>query len=94
MSNFFSSKRVYDDSWKVVDSRKFEDEEVAMVEHAEVVPSQYGLSVCFFMKSGGKAFVPLSRDSELDAGDEFPMKDAKILTLERSGETIERVEEA
>lgn len=94
MSNIFSSKRVYGESWEVTDEREFEKEEIALVKKAEVVPSQYGLSVCFFMKSGGRTYIPLSRDSELEEGDAFDLRGAKILTLERDGETIERVEEA
>lgn len=39
--------------WTVTNSRPFSIEEIAAVDRAEVVASQYGNSVCFFMKGGG-----------------------------------------
>lgn len=81
----FDTLQVYGDSWKVVNSRSFEPEEVAAVKSAQVVASEYGNSVCFFMKGGGQTYIPLSRDSELSVGDTVDITKAKILTLHRDG---------
>lgn len=91
--NIFKGRRVYNNGWEVTDSRKFEKEEIALVKRAEVVPSQYGLSACFFMKAGGRTYIPLSRDCTLEEGDTIDLKDARILTLSREGDNdIERIE--
>lgn len=91
--NFFNSKTVYNSGWEVTDRRKFEKEEIAMVKKCEVVPSQYGLSACFFMKSGGRTYVPMSRDSNVEEGDVIDLNKASILTLSRDGDNdIERIE--
>ena len=84
--NAFESLKVYGEgSWQVTNSRNFQQEEIALVEKAEVVSSDYGSSVCFFMKSGGKTYIPLSRDSSLTVGDSVDITKAKLLTLHREG---------
>ena len=71
--------------WTVKTTRPFAPEEVAAVKRAEVVASQYGNSVCFFMNGGGQTYIPLSKQSKLAIGDELDMKTAKILTLSKKG---------
>ena len=83
--NIFAGLQVYAGKWKVVDSRSFNDEEKAMINRAEVVASEYGNSVCFFMKSGGQTYIPLSNQSTLGIGDEVDLNAAKLLTLHRDG---------
>lgn len=56
-------------------------EDISMVSRAEVVPSQYGNSVCFFMKAGGQTYIPLLSNSSLIVGDSVDLKTAKIVTL-------------
>ena len=91
--NIFSSLRVYAGKWAVKDSRSFVQEESDAVDHASVVDSQYGSSVCFFMKNGGQTFIPLSTNSTLGLGDNVDLSSAKLLTLHREGEAdIYRVE--
>lgn len=91
--NIFSSLRVYAGKWAVKASRAFTAEEIAAVDKATVVDSQYGSSVCFFMKSGGQTFIPLSNTSSLSIGDTVNLASAKLLTLGREGEAdIYRVE--
>lgn len=93
MANIFDGRTVYGGSWNVVDSRSFDAEEIAAVKKAEVVSSQYGNSVCFFMKSGGQVYIPLSNQSSLTVGDTVDMAKAKILTLHRDGdEDIARID--
>ena len=91
--NIFSKLKQYAGKWQLSDSRKFTDEEIAAVERTEVVASQYGNSVCFFMKGGGMSFIPLSTQSNLGVGESVDMSTAKLLTLSKQGEDdILRVE--
>jgi hypothetical protein len=91
--NIFSNLRVYAGKWAVVESKAFSQEEQELVSHAEVVDSQYGMSVCFFMKAGGQTFIPLSVNSSLSVGDAVDLSKAKVLQLHRDGDAdIYRVE--
>lgn len=93
MANIFSSLRVYAGKWQLKASRAFSAEEVAAVSSAVVVASQYGNSVCFTMVSGGQTFIPLSQNSAKAVGETIDLANAKLLTLEKSGEAdIYRVE--
>lgn len=86
MANIFSSIREYAGKWAVKGSRKFSEEEKNQVVSNEIVESQYGNSVCFHMKSGGKTFIPLSTESSLGIGDSVDMDSARLVTLGKSGE--------
>ena len=93
--NIFSGLNVYGGKWAVVDdkTRGFNPEEIAAVTKAEVVSSEYGKSVCFFMVGGGQTYIPLSNASTLGVGDEVDLTKAKILTLHRDGsEDITRID--
>lgn len=91
--NIFQTMQMYAGKWSVVGSREFTQEEKDLVARAEVVPSQYGLSVCFFMKNGQMGFVPLSNTSSLKEGQQVDLDKAKILTLSRPGDAnIERID--
>ena len=83
--NIFAGLQVYGGSWNVVNSRSFDAEEIAAVKSAEVVNSEYGKSVCFFMVGGGQTYIPLSNQSNLGVGDSVDLSKAKILTLHRDG---------
>lgn len=84
--NIFSALRVYAGKWNVKDTRAFAKEEIDAVESAKVVDSQYGQSVCFFMKAGGQTFIPLDVNSNRATGDSVDLNNAKLITLERQGE--------
>lgn len=93
--NIFAGLKSYANSFKVVgEPRLFSQEELNLVSNAKVVLSQYGLSVCFFMKDGCQKYIPLSRDSVASEGDVVDLKTAKLLKLKKDGsdETIDRVE--
>ena len=93
MANIFSSLRVYAGKWNLKSSRAFSPEEVAAVASAVVVASQYGNSVCFTMVGGGQTFIPLSQNSAKAVGDSIDLASAKLLTLEKAGESdIFRIE--
>ena len=85
MASIFDSLRVYGGKWSVKSTRKFSNEELAMVDHAEVVSSEYGNSCCFFMKSGSTMYIPMSQDARSGVGDSVDLKSATIITLEKSG---------
>ena len=93
MSSIFEKLNIYASKWALTSSRSFSSEELSVVKSAVVVDSDYGKSVCFFMKSGGKTYLPLSTESSLVAGEEVDLSTAKIITLSKSGESdIMRVE--
>lgn len=84
--NIFSALKVYAGKWEQKASRAFEKEEIDAIDTAQVVDSQYGLSVCFFMKSGGQTYIPLDKNSSLNIGDTVNLANAKLITLGRQGE--------
>lgn len=91
--NIFSSLRMYAGKWLVKSSRDFTPQEIASVESAEVVPSQYGNSVCCHMQGGGMTFIPLSNNSTVGVGESVDLAKAKLVTLGREGDAdIFRVE--
>ena len=49
MANIFASLRQYAGKWAVKSSRNFTEEEISAVSSNQVVASQYGNSLCFFM---------------------------------------------
>lgn len=77
---------MYGGKWSVKSSRTFSQEELALVEKAQVVESQYGSSCCFFMKNGTTMFIPMSQDAKSDVGDMVNLQTAEIITLEKQGE--------
>ena len=90
--NIFSTLRTYAGKWSVKDSRSFTAEEIAAVKSATVVPSQYGNSVCFMMVGGGQTYIPLANDATVGVGESIDLTRAKLLTLEKEGESdINRV---
>lgn len=90
--NLFSNLRVYGGKWAVKSSRKFTQDELALVTKAQVVESQYGNSCCFFMANGTTMYVPMSNDAKSEVGDIIDLKEAEIVTLEKVGEKdIQRI---
>lgn len=91
--SIFESLKLYAGKWSVKNSRNFSAEEIAAVESAKVVASEYGNSVCFTMKAGGMTFIPLSNNSTKGVGESIDLKDAKVITLEKQGEAdVTRIE--
>ena len=84
--NIFSALRVYAGKWQVKETKKFSQEEIDLVDRAEVVDSQYGQSVCFFMKAGGMTYIPLDQNSSKATGDTVNLSQASIVTLSKQGE--------
>lgn len=91
--SIFSNLREYASKWSEKGRRNFSDEEKAEVASATVVPSQFGSSVCFFMKAGGQKYIPLSNTSKAEIGQSINLDNAQLITLGKAGEQdIVRVE--
>lgn len=84
--NIFSALKVYAGKWQVKNTQKFSAEEIALVDRAEIVDSQYGQSVCFFMKAGGQTYIPLDQNSAKATGDTVDLSQASLITLSKQGE--------
>ena len=92
--NLFETLTKYGEKWQVRESRQFTAEEINAISRNTIVSSEFGLSVCFYLKSGGCSFIPLSNTSKKGIGESIDMTTAKVLTLGREGEKdIHRVEE-
>ena len=86
MANIFLSLTQYGGSWKVTSERKFTAEEIASSKDAEVVESEYGLSMQVTLNNGNRVFIPLSNDAASSLGDKVDLTTADLLTLEKDGE--------
>lgn len=86
MGNIFNNLRVYAGKWSVKETRAFTPEEIAYTTQAVVVPSQYGASVQFLLKSGGISYIPLDQNSQLAEGELVDLSKAQLVTLCKDGE--------
>lgn len=84
--NIFNAIKVYNGKWQVKNTRNFTQEEIDAVKSASVVDSQYGLSVCFILRSGGQSYIPLDQNSAKSVGDPIDLSKAQLLTLGREGD--------
>jgi hypothetical protein len=84
--NIFSNLQVYAGKWAEKSRRSFSADEINAVDSNVVVSSNYGLSVCFFMKSGGQTFIPLSTDASVGLGESVDLHKAELITLSKQGE--------
>lgn len=77
---------MYAAKWSPKETRNFTPEEIDAVSSAVVVASEYGNSVCFFMKAGGQCYIPLSQDATIGVGESVDLNKAQLVTLERQGD--------
>ena len=84
--NIFNAIKVYAGKWQVKNTRNFTQEEIDAVQSASVVDSQYGLSVCFILRSGGQSYIPLDQNSTKSVGDFIDLSKAQLITLGREGD--------
>jgi hypothetical protein len=89
--NFFATAQVYGSKWNIVEKRRFNSEEKAMIKSASIVDADYGLSVCFMMKGGGSTYISLGKESTGFVGQELDIDELYFLTLERKGEICNKV---
>lgn len=78
-------KKLYGGSFAVKSTESFAAK-APEVKSAMVTEGTYGLQVCCLMVDGRTGYLPLSKSSQLSAGDEFPIATAKVLTLAKDGE--------
>ena len=78
--------------WVVKDSRYLTWDEVNSVLYAEVVSSQFGMSVCFHLNTGKSSCIPLSSNSIAYIGDVIDPVEVKVLTLYNNNMEIVRIE--
>jgi len=78
--------------WKVKDSRYFTWDEANSVLYAEVVSSQFGMSVCFHLNTGKISCIPLSTNSVACIGDIIDPIEVKVITLYNDDTEIIRIE--
>jgi hypothetical protein len=85
--SIFGSLRKYATGWEVKSTSSFSQADINEVSRTEVVPSEYGLSVCFFFKAGGQSYMPVSRDSadKVEIGQSVDLTKCKVLTLGQPG---------
>lgn len=87
---FLDSIKTYAGSWSESGRESLSKAELSSISKIEVVEKEndWGTSVsmCFFMKSGAKKFVPLSRDCDLEEGDVVDPKSVEIIALDKDGE--------
>ena len=84
--NIFNAIKVYAGKWQVKNTRTLTQEEIDAVQSASVVDSQYGLSVCFILRSGGQSYIPLDQNSTKSVGDSIDLSKAQLITLGREGD--------
>ena len=81
--------------WRVVNKRNLTQEEKESIENAEIVKSDFGMSVCFTLINGESSEVPLSTVSYSDThiGDIVDLDSISIITLHNDyDEEIHRIE--
>ena len=82
----FSKLSIDRRKWTEKSRRTFTQEEINEVDHATVVESNFGSSVCFFMKAGGNHYIPLDQNSNLGIGENVDLNKAELVTLCKQGE--------
>ena len=88
MSNIFSGVPVYGEKWQLINEVSLDAEDKAQFSSAKVVSSDFGKSVCFFLKGGrGTQFIPMSSQGEqLAVGADVNLDAVTIQVLGRTGE--------
>lgn len=86
MNLFDELLKHYCTKWAVKDERPFTEEEINCVDHNIIEKSQYGNSVCFFMKDGSKCYIPCDINMTLGVGESIDMTIAKVITLQKDDE--------
>jgi len=90
--NIFAGLTRYAEKYEVKNTRDFSEEELSEFTSAKIVQSEYGMSVCFLMASGGQTYIPVSRNSVCKVGDVVDPHKAKVLILQKGDDVITRIE--
>lgn len=81
------------DEWTVTEVSALEqcDKNILREVVTTVSELETGISACFYLKKGGRFYIPMDRDAKVGIGDVLDMDKIKIKTLEKRGEKISRV---
>lgn len=91
--NIFNQLQSYAGKYTLKSKRSFSDEEKSAVSRAETVTSEFGISVCFFMRNGSQKYIPMSTTTSIEAGETLDINKISILVLTKeNGSDILRVE--
>lgn len=82
MINILSIAKTVYGGWSLKSSEKLDTENI---QSAQVVMGDYGLNICFFLKTGQKVYQSLSTNSKLNEGDVPELDKLKVLTLTKPG---------
>ena len=85
--NIFKELPAFGGKYVVVSERRFSEEEINIVNQATTVASEFGISVCFFMKTGVQKYIPLSTESSAGVGETLDLTKASIVVLRKVGAT-------
>lgn len=78
--------------YKVVDTVKFSEEELAEIVDNVVVASDFGkTSCCLFLKGGRTAYIVLSKYAKSNIGDKLNLREAEVDILENEEGQIMRI---
>lgn len=77
--------KLYGGSWSLKSTEKLLSVDNS-IKSGVVTEGKFGKQVCFTLVSGETGYAPLSRDSKLEIGEEFPVANASVQTLTKSGE--------
>ena len=77
--------KLYGGSWSLKSTEKLSAVEPT-IKSGVVTEGKFGKQVCFTLTSGETGYTALSRDSKLEIGEEFPIANASVQTLSKSGE--------
>lgn len=88
------SNRTYRGKWVESDRHEITAEDIKDYKSVSLVPSEYGMSVCLCLKSGGYEYTPLSNKSRAVSDITLDdLKGATLVTLSRDGDDdIKRIE--
>lgn len=88
----FNSVKIYAGKWNVKSSDRLGEDDLNMIKSAVTCSSDYGISVCFFLKKGGQFYIPLSNECNIGIGEVVPLNKVEVLTLSKDGEAdIQRI---
>jgi hypothetical protein len=89
--SIFGNVKIYAEEWAETSVNALEQADKDILREVVTTESEYVISACFFLKKGGRFYIPMDRDSKVGIGEVLDMDKIKVKTLERSGETINRV---
>lgn len=90
--NIFESQKDYGGGYQPILIREFTQKEIEDTISATVVPSRYGMSVCFFMRSGYKKYIPVARDCACTVGTKVNLATSKLVILQKDDDIIPRID--